>query len=76
LLLPLTMQTMVLPLISAEGAGGFYYDRVFVVEFQDGGADLAFIDEVHVVEHFAADAIGEFAYSFYGGAVDEAFDTV
>src|SRR5882757_3010101 len=60
----------------AEGAGGFDDDGVFIVEFEDGGAYFSFGHQVHVIQNFPADAEGEVSYSFYGGSVHEAFDTV
>src|SRR5258708_9562692 len=60
----------------AKGAGRFDDDGVFIVQFEDGGAYFSFGHEVHIVQHFAADAEGEGSYSFHCVAVHEAFDAV
>src|SRR5262249_10197503 len=74
--LPFYFRGVVIEGRDAQCAGGVDDDRVFVVQFQGGRADFSFRNEVHLVEDFAANAVGQGAHSFDRCAVDAAVDVV
>jgi hypothetical protein len=57
-------------------SGRFYDDGILIVQFEDGGADTSFGDQVHFIQDFPADGKGEVSYAFDRSSVHESVDVM